>query len=78
MSGDASYPNDCSTMLMIETKGGDKYDDEGLIRCSNYKNMRPLDCMSKGALRQLIIRSNLMKGSNKMEMKMLLVPTFSN
>ncbi len=23
---------------MIETKGGDKYDDEGVIRCSNYKN----------------------------------------
>ncbi len=26
-------------MLMIETKGGDKYDDEGVIRCSNYKNV---------------------------------------
>ena len=38
MSGGASDPNDCSTMLMIETKGGDKYDDEGVIRCSNYKN----------------------------------------
>ena len=54
LSGGANDPNDCSTMLMIETKGGDKYDDKGVIRCSNYKNMRPLDCMSKGALRQLI------------------------
>ncbi len=26
-------------MLLIETTGGgDKYDDEGVIRCSNYKN----------------------------------------
>ncbi len=25
-------------MLMIETKGGDKYDDEGVIRRLNYKN----------------------------------------
>ena len=25
-------------MLMIETKEGDKYDDEGVIRCLNYKN----------------------------------------
>ena len=54
LSGGASDPNNCSTMLMIETKGGGKYIDEGVIRCSNYKNMRPLDCMSKGALRQLI------------------------
>ena len=38
MSGGASDPNKCSTILMIETKGGDKYDDEGMIRCSNYKN----------------------------------------
>ena len=38
MSGSASDPNDCSTMLMIKTKGGDKYDDEGVIRCLNYKN----------------------------------------
>ena len=38
LSGGASDPNNCLTMLLIETKGGDKYDDEGLIRCSNYKN----------------------------------------
>ena len=38
MSGGAGDPNDCSTMLMIETKGGDKYDDKGVIRHSNYKN----------------------------------------
>ena len=38
LSGGASDPNDCSTMLMIETKAWDKYDEEGVIRCSNYKN----------------------------------------
>ena len=38
MSDGASDPNDCSTMLMIKTKGGDKYDDEGVIRRLNYKN----------------------------------------
>ena len=82
MSGGASYPNDCSTMLMIETKGGDKYDDEGVIRCSNYKNA-PIGLYEQGCLEAVnllvgLIRSILMKGSNKMEMKMLLVPMFSN
>ena len=38
MSGGASDPNNSSTMLMIESKGGDKHDDEGVIRRSNYKN----------------------------------------
>ena len=38
LSCGASDPNDCLTMLMIETKGEGKYDDEGVIRCSNYKN----------------------------------------
>ena len=69
-------------MLMIETKGGDKYDDEGVIRCSNYKNA-PIGLYEQGCVEAVnllvgLIRSILMKGSNKMEMKMLLVPTFSN
>ncbi len=38
LSVNANDPNNCSTMLMIETKGGDKYDDEGVIRHLNYKN----------------------------------------
>ncbi len=38
MSGGASDLNNCLTMLMIETKGGDKYDDKGVISCLNYKN----------------------------------------
>ncbi len=39
MSGGASDLNDCLTMLLTETKGGDKYDDEGVIRHLNYKNV---------------------------------------
>jgi len=69
-------------MLMIKTKGGDKYDDKGVIRCSNYKNatigLYELECVEAVNLLVGLIRSILMKGSNKMEMKMLLVPTFSN
>ena len=69
-------------MLMIETKGGDKYDDKGVIRCSNYKNA-PIGLYEQGCVEAVnllvgLIRLILMKGSNKMEMKMLLVPTFSN
>ena len=82
MSGGASDPNDCSTMLMIETKGGDKYDDEGVIRCSNYKNatigLYELGCIEAVNLLVGLIRSILMKGWNKKEMKMLLVLTFSD
>ena len=69
-------------MLMIETKGGDKYDDEGVIRCSNYKNatigLYELGCVEAVNLLVGLIRSILMKVSNKKEMKMLLVPTFSD
>ncbi len=69
-------------MLMIETKVGDKYDDEGVIRCSNYKNattgLYELGCVEVGNLLVGLIQLILMKGSNKKEMKMLLVPMFSN
>ena len=68
-------------MLMIETKGG-KYDDEGVIKCSNYKNatigLYELGCIDAVNLLVGLIQSILMKVSNKMEMNMLLVPTFSN
>ena len=82
MSCGASDPNDCLTMLMTETKGGDKYDDEGVIRCSNYKNA-PIGLYEQGCVEAVnllvgLIRSILMKGSNKKEMKMLLVLMFSN
>ena len=67
---------------MIKTKGGDKYDDEGVIRCLNYKNattgLYELGCIEAVNLLVGLIRSILMKVSNKKEMKMLLVPTFSN
>ncbi len=36
-------------MLMIETKGGDKYDDDGVIRCSNYKNA-PIGLYEQGCV----------------------------
>ena len=39
LSGGASDPNTCLTMLLIKIKGVDKYDDEGVIRCSNSKNV---------------------------------------
>ena len=69
MSGGASYPNDCSTMLMIKTKGGEKYDDEGVIRCSNYKNapigLYEQRCIEAVNLLVGLIRSILMKVSNK-------------
>ena len=69
-------------MLMIETKGGDKYDDKGVIRCSNYKNV-PIGlyeqgCVEAGNLLVGLIRSILMKVWNKKKMKILLVPLFSN
>ena len=32
-------PTNCLSMLLIGRKGGSKYDDEGVIRCSNYKNV---------------------------------------
>ena len=67
---------------MIEIKGGDKYDDKGVIRCSNYKNatigLYEQGCIEAANLLVGLIRSIIMKGSNKMEMKMLLVPMFSN
>ncbi len=76
MSGGASDPNNCSTMLMIETKGGDKYDDDGVIRCANYKNatigLNELGFVEAVNLLVGLIRSILMKVSNKKEMKMLL------
>ncbi len=82
MSGGASDPKDCLATLMIETKGGDKYDDEGVIRCSNYKNatigLYELGCVEAVSLLVGLIRSILMKGLNKMEMKMLLVLMFSD
>ena len=69
-------------MLMIKTEGGDKYDDEGVIRCLNYKNattgLNDLGCIEAVNLLVGLIPSMLIKGSNKMEMKMLLVLTFSN
>ncbi len=69
-------------MLMIETKGGDKYDDEGVIRHSNYKNattgLYELGCIEAVNLLVGLIRSILMKVWNKKEMKMLLVPRFSD
>ncbi len=82
MSGGASDPNDCSTMLMIETKGGDKYDDEWVIRCSNYKNattgMYELGCVEAANLLVGLIWPIVMKVWNKKKMKMLLVPMFSD
>ena len=65
MSGSASDPNNCSTMLMIETKEGGKYDDEGVIRCSNYKNativLYELGCVEAVNLLVGLIQSILMK-----------------
>ena len=67
---------------MIETEGGDKYDDEGVIRCLNYKNattgLYELGCVEAVNLLVGLIRSILMKVWNKKEMKMLLVPTISD
>ncbi len=64
MSGGASDPNNCSTMLIIKTKGGDKYDDKGVIRCSNYKNatieLYELGCVEAVNLLVGLIRSILM------------------
>ncbi len=82
MSGSASDPNNCLTIRLIETKGGDKYDDEGVIRCSNYKNA-PIGLYEQGCIEAVnllvgLIQSILMKVSNKKEMKMLLVPTFAD
>ena len=39
LCGGASDPNNCLTMLMIKTRGGDKYDDKGVIRRSNYNHV---------------------------------------
>jgi len=68
-------------MLMIETKGGDKYDDKGVIRCSNYKNatigLYELGLVEAVNLLVGLIQSILMKVSNKKEMKMSVVPMFS-
>ena len=38
MFGGTSDLNNRLTMLLMETKGGDKYDDEWMIRGSNYKD----------------------------------------
>ncbi len=82
LSGSASYPNDCSTMLMIKIKGGDKYDDKGVIRHSNYKNattgLYELGCIEAVNLLVGLIWLILMKVGNQTEMKTLLVLTFSD
>ena len=82
LSGGASDLNNCLTILIIKTKGGDKYDDEGVIRCSNYKNattgLSELGWIEAVNLLVGLIQSILMKVSNKKEMKMLLILTFSD
>ena len=49
---------------MIETKGGDKYDDEGVIRHLNYKNattgLYELGCVEAVNLLVGLIQSILM------------------
>ena len=65
-----------------QNQRGDKYDDKGVIRCSNYKNatigLYELGCVEVVNLLVGLIQSILMKVLNKKEMKMLLVLTFSN
>ena len=67
---------------MIETKGGDKYDDKGVIRCSNYKTattgLYELGCVEAVNLLVGLIWLIAMKVWKKKKMKMLLVPTFSD